>query len=93
MSPFKKESIYQKQNSEIFKDSIDDSSVDLKGANHHNQTGQHYPPGVDNGLQLTARKKKKKKQGLNPTGKGRELCQQSVSMEEDQSLVRDYNLG
>ena len=61
MSPFKKESIYQKQNSEIFKDSIDDSSVDLKGANHHNQTGQHYPPGVDNGLQLTARKKKKKK--------------------------------
>lgn len=83
MSPFKKESIYQKQNSEILKDSIDDSSVDLKGANHHNQTGQYYPPGVDNGLQLTARKKKKKNEGLDPTSKGRELCQQTMSMEED----------
>lgn len=69
MSPFKKESIYQKQNSEIFKDSIDDSSVDLKGANHHNQTGQHYPPGVNNGLQLTARKKKKNKGKKNKTMK------------------------
>lgn len=53
--------MYQKQNSETFKDSVDDSSVGLKGANHHNQTGQHYPPGVDSGLQLTARRGEKMK--------------------------------
>lgn len=88
MSPFKREFMYQKQNSETFKDSIDDSSVDFKGANHHNQTEQYYPPGVDNGLQLTARgEKKKNNEDLEPTSRGRELCQQPGSVEEDQSLV------